>query len=186
MWLGQRLPLYRPFPVAWQMSARPCVPFPAPPHQTVRAIFPHTAFGVPLTQGMHDRLAWPLGAVLPGVSARKGVLAVRLDNHAALSSVSDAEQPGSLRSTGVTPLHRYYEPLRLLPRPMTVFGFSLMRSGCGAATPAPRQVSRVALTFCHDVPSRRPRRSPRTAHACCFVRGFPPSPILQRLGLRGD
>ena len=83
-----------------------------------------------------------------------------MDNRAALSSVSDAEQPGFLRSTGITPLHRYYEPLRLLPRPTTVFGFGLMRSGCGPLPPhrdrSPELRSHSLTTCRPDYPAAAP------------------------------
>jgi len=61
-----------------------------------------------------------------------------------------------------------------------------MRPGCEFAPPAPRQVSRVALTFSRDVPPRRPRRSPRAACTCCLAQGSPSSPRTQRLDPRID
>jgi hypothetical protein len=47
-------------------------------------------------------------------------------------------EPGLLPSTGITRLQRYYEPLRLPPRPL------LQEERCRSATPAPRGASRVA------------------------------------------
>jgi hypothetical protein len=47
-------------------------------------------------------------------------------------------EPGLLPSTRVTRLPRYYEPLRLPPRPL------LLEERCRSATPAPRGASRVA------------------------------------------
>jgi hypothetical protein len=114
----------------------------------------------------HARLlAWPLGAVLPGVSAPKGVLAARLGNHTALSSVANTEQPGPLRSASITSLHHYYEPLRLLPRPMTVFGFALCDPVAGPRyprTPAglpscARNLSRRAVPITPPQPPDCPR-----------------------------
>ena len=68
-------------------------------------------------------------------------------------------------------LHGHCPASSLLSPPPTpalapaVFGFVLGEATGGHAAglrnaSAPRQVSRVALAFCPDVPSRRPRRSP--------------------------
>ena len=125
-------------------------PFPAPPHQTVRADFPHTAFGVPLTRGMRGFPAWHSWAAIPGIPRPDGVLAVLTDNHAALPSVPGPKQPGSLRSTDVIPLPRYYGPLRLLPRPGIGFGFAL----CDAVAGSP-PATEAGLPSCACVLSRR-------------------------------
>ena len=67
---------------------------------------------------------------------------------------SGAEQPGVLRSTGVTPLPRYYGPLRLLTRPMGGFGFRLPPPQLRADTP-PHRIRSPELRS-PSVPTCRP------------------------------
>jgi len=174
-------------------------PFPAPPHQTVRADFPHTAFGVPaLSQACAgvSRLGLPAGDEAPtgpqstvvgycgypgprrwrsrlalrcslSWSSRtfsSGVLGprFRMTIASVLPSISSMEQPGSLRSTGVTPLPRYCEPLRLLPWPQPFSVVSL----CGRVTDRLR--TKAGLPSCARVLSRRAvPPTPPQPHADC-------------------
>jgi hypothetical protein len=120
--------------------------FPRPAPRTVRAGFPHTALQLGFTP-RHARSSYPLGPevqLLPEVPK------------ASWSSQAQRQSPPSLLppkhpnlrplpSTGITRLHRYYEPLRHPPRPAP----SERLSGTG---PSPRWASRVptrSVSTCH-------------------------------------
>jgi hypothetical protein len=83
-----------------------------------------------------------------------------------LPFVSGTEQPGPLRSAGITPLPRYYEPLRLLTRPGPDFGSSPYT---GRSRPRARARRRArspelrssAVPTCHPDDPAGADRSPR-------------------------
>jgi hypothetical protein len=130
--------------------------------------------------------AWHSGAAVSGRSATEGALTVLADNGAQLRSVSSPEQPRPLRSTGITPLQRYYGPLRLLTRHAPVFGFAL----CGALADRPRCHVRSPQLRLPSVSTCRPV-DPAQAHGlpavCCMAHSVEcqPSPDAQRFGLGG-
>ena len=108
----------------------------------------------PAAPGLHHDVEPPLQVLQPDGRRYHGVPAFRCRRH--------REPVGPLRSTGITPLHRYYGPIRH-PLASTHFPGSLViewtwlrrfRGGARRASPVAR---RVLVT----VPSLSPRRSVR-------------------------
>jgi hypothetical protein len=96
------------------------------PRHTGRADFPHPAFPDTLAIGMRKEvtarplapclafwLSWCLRRASFGGRGRVSVVGPSLAQSALPSSYASTYLAGSLRSTGITPLPRYYEPRRL-------------------------------------------------------------------------
>ena len=92
------------------------------------------------------------------------------DNHLpCFRSFPAWEQPGSLGSAGVTPLHGYYGPLRLLPRPASDFGFGLIRRGLRAAPAAGTGLPSCACDLSRRAVPPTPPQSPGIEARCMAV-----------------
>ena len=129
-------------------------------------------------------LSWSSRTISSGVLG----LSFDIQSPPVLPSISSVEQPEALRSAGVTPFHRYYRPLRLLPRPGPFSVVSLakrpevMRFGCGPPPlrgRSPELRSRSVPTCRPDDPAAAPCRL-RLLHGMRCQ----PSSDAQGLGLR--
>ena len=109
------------FPRSWLNIRWPCSPRRLRPLQTVHADFPHTACPDSLTP-------WQAPVARLGRGARSQLsqevlFRSRVAPSGPPSLLQGQDPVGALRSTGVTRLPRYYDPLRLLPRPEGGYGF---------------------------------------------------------------
>jgi hypothetical protein len=94
---------------------------PLPPHRTGRADFPHPALLKTVTLGtrrnsclaFRSSLCLEMGPFVGWVSPTKSSVVELAFKRSFLSDSFDTFPVWPLRSTGVTPLPRYYEPLRL-------------------------------------------------------------------------
>jgi len=76
-----------------------------------------------------------------------------------------------LRSTGITPLPHYYEPLRLPAAAVLWVMNSPQALSSSTSTKTPRRASQVPRPFCHCAPSPFTPRSPIAAHVGSFTIG---------------
>ena len=131
------------FPRSWLNIRWPCDTDHLRPRRTGRADLPHPALPDPLGP-RHARVA-PLGRA-PSPHLRREVLSRSGGFPKRSSSASDEGMSpvGALRSTGVTPLRRYYDPLRLLSGPHDGYSFP-PRVARDAGLPPPGQVSQVPV-----------------------------------------
>ena len=110
------------FPRSWLNIRWPCDTDRLRPLQTGRADFPHPAFPDPLSprhaQGgtllRHGPSPISVKRLYPVLGHAQAVL---------LTSHGNIDPAGALRSTGITPLPRYYFPLRLPARPSGGYAF---------------------------------------------------------------
>jgi hypothetical protein len=160
-----RLTAVSGFPRLWLNIRRPCNHDRLPPLQTGRADFPHPA--CPRTLRVRQTSCdWAaprnprLGEALHAEAHTCGSK-LHESRHTAYASPSPA---GALRSTGVTRLPRYYDPLRLLPRPDGGYEFPPTVADRTRVTPPPGQVSQVpdrSVDARCPQPPRRARPLPR-------------------------
>ncbi len=109
------------------LAEKSIAPFLVPAHRTGRDHFGHPALGRVSRAAFADP-AWPSRIAPVGASGvLRGLLGSRQSPSPRL--VRARPEPGPLPSTGVTQLHRYYGPLRRLPRPSP--------EGTGAGSPRP-------------------------------------------------
>ena len=161
---------------------------PAPPHQTVRMVFPYTAFRCSSSGGMRLGPArklvqtWPADRVSSVASCSPSGLIARWQSPDP-PLVRNVNKVGSLPSGGVVlsfALNRYYEPLRL-PRQPSAPSVPLIRLGCGFYAR-----TAVGLPFC--TVSLPPHAAPATPEdpeggcSFCSLRQRP-SPSDHRVGI---
>jgi hypothetical protein len=107
---------------------------------------------------------WSVGRL--AVVFRSGTL-VQAD---LLTSGENISSPGDLRSTGITPLRRYYVPLRLPRRPAKGYGFPLaVESESDLDPTSPRRASQVSWMIFRHPPSPSTPESPVAASARCLT-----------------
>ena len=87
-----------------------------------------------------------------------------------LASDGDTNLAGDLRSTGITPLRRYYVPLRLPTGPMGRYGFpSHVDPESHPDSGSPSRASQVPALIFRRPPSRITPEDPTVASARCFT-----------------
>src|SRR5262249_43266082 len=115
------------------------------------------------------RLRWDRGRVVlrcPAASFRSGTC-VQAD---LLASDVSANPAGDLRSPGVTPLRRYYVPLRLPTGPAGGYAFPPpVARDSGPEFGPPGRVSQVPRSIFRHPPSATTPGSPTAASARCFA-----------------
>ena len=90
-----------------------------------------------------------------------------------LTSDESVNLAGALGSTGVTPLHSYYGPLRLPTWPTGGYGFpSIVDLWSHPDSRPPNRASQVPALICRRPPSRITPRDPSAAYARCFTGGI--------------
>ena len=123
------------------------------------------------------RPAWPRGQVPARAGGGSSVVGLP---QAVLPLSSKTENPvRALRSTGVTRLPRYYDPLRLLPRPKGGYVFpqsvaanTRVAAAAGTGLPGSSQVCRRPL-------SPTTPESPAAASARCLAVRYQASPVFE-------
>jgi hypothetical protein len=114
------------------------------------------------------RLRWSIRRRLTLARIRSGTFVQAVLS----SSCGNTFSAGSLRSTGVTPLPRYYGPLRLPIRPMSGYVFPpLVEHPPPTGGRPPDRASQVPWLVCRCPPSSITPESPAAAHARCFATG---------------
>ena len=89
-----------------------------------------------------------------------------------LTSDENANLAGVLRSTGITPLPRYYGPLRLPTGPASGYVFPrAVEPSSGPEFGSPGRVSQVPRSICRHPPSSATPGSPAAALARCLAVG---------------
>ncbi len=133
---------------------------------------------------MHRRVPLRVWGIPPGVSsclarvpasisAQSMNSVVGFPQAALLASYGDIDPAGVLRSTGVTPLRRYYDPLRPPTTPHSGYCFPswVVSPPCpGRVTPG--RVSQVSRLIFRRPLSPTTPESPTDACARCFAAGF--------------
>jgi hypothetical protein len=137
------------------------------PLQTVHADFPHTACPDPLLP-RHAPVS-QLGRGSRAQLSQEVLFRSRVSPSGPPSLFRPMGPAGALRSTGVTPLHRYYGPLRLPTWPTGGYGFP---SVVDPDTGSPSRASQVPALICRRPPSRITPRDPSVANARCFTGGI--------------
>ena len=118
-------------------------------------------------------LLWLIQSLVPSSGPSLSSVVGRCVQADLLTSDENMNSAGALRSTGVTPLHRYYGPLRLPAWPSRRLWFpaSVDLMSHPDSRP-PDRVSQVPRLICRRPPSRITPRDPSAAFARCFTVGF--------------
>ena len=112
--------------------------------------------------------AWPAGPVRSVFG--RWYTVIGLPQADLRSDSQDVNPAGALRSTGVTPLPRYYDPLRLPPEPGDGYEFPPSVAAHRETMPAARMgLPGSSADLCRHPPSPTTPESPAAASARCLA-----------------